>query len=85
MSEKFERVELDFDLCDSISGGQLQWRNVQKAGRYKVYSDENPDVVYGVSYANIMEAKRLAQTRYANLPDSEALAALLADGLIFPL
>lgn len=85
MSDKLDRVELNIDMYDDITGGVLKWRYDPRNNRYKVCSMNNPGVEYGVSLEKTIDAQTFSKTKCHGMDDAMTLAELEKAGYIWKL
>ena len=81
MSDNLERIPLEEDQEELISGGRLRYLSCVAKG-YWGWSSENPDVRYQFKYENFA-ALRIIEKSNPKASDEQLLAMMKAEGLIF--
>lgn len=85
MSENFERAELELDMYDEITGGELKWRYDPRNNRYKVCSTFDESKQYGVSLEKTIDAQTYSKTECHGMSDERKLEKLVEENYIWPL
>ncbi len=72
-----DRIELNDNEMEDVVGGVLRWKNGE------VWVKTNPDCKY--RYADYNACKAWLVTHWNGTQDESCLAAMAAEGLVFPM